>query len=48
VLAFLALVAVFLGLDDGTRVALYVAPVWFGLLALGYRFTQRREVVAYA
>jgi AAT family amino acid transporter/D-serine/D-alanine/glycine transporter len=48
VLGFLALVAVFLGFDEGTRIALYVAPIWFGLLALGYRFTQRREVVAYA
>ena len=29
VVAFLVLVAAFLGLSEGTRVALYVAPVWF-------------------
>jgi AAT family amino acid transporter/D-serine/D-alanine/glycine transporter len=44
VLAFLAMVAIFLGLDEGTRVALYVAPIWFGLLAIGYRLTQRRNL----
>ena len=48
VLAFLALVAIFLSFDEGTRVALYVAPVWFGLLALGYRAIQRRQVAALA
>lgn len=37
VLAFLAMVAVFLSFDEGTRIALYVAPVWFALLAIGYR-----------
>jgi amino acid transporter, AAT family len=36
VLAFLVLVTVMLARDPDTRVALYVAPVWFGLLALGY------------
>ncbi len=36
VIAFLAVVTAMLGLDDDTRVALYVAPFWFGLLALGY------------
>ena len=36
VLAFLVLVTVILARDPDTRVALYVAPVWFGLLALGY------------
>jgi amino acid transporter, AAT family len=25
-----------LALDDDTRVALYVAPVWFALLGVGY------------
>jgi AAT family amino acid transporter/D-serine/D-alanine/glycine transporter len=48
VLAFLAMVAIFLGFDEGTRVALYVAPVWFGLLALGYRLTKPREILALA
>jgi amino acid transporter, AAT family len=37
VIGFLILIAVFLGLDEDTRVALYVAPFWFALLALGYR-----------
>ncbi len=40
VLAFLALIAVFLGVDPETRVALYVAPIWFGILALGYRLVR--------
>ena len=47
VLAFLGMVTVFLGMDEGTRVALYVAPVWFALLAIGYRLT-RREAPALA
>jgi amino acid transporter, AAT family len=42
VLAFLIIVAAMLSLDAGTRVALYVAPVWFGLLTLAYtRFKSR-------
>lgn len=45
VLGFLAMVAVFLGFDEGTRVALYVAPVWFGLLAIGYYATKREKFV---
>jgi amino acid transporter, AAT family len=36
VLAFLAAVSVLLWRDPDTRVALFVAPVWFGLLGLGY------------
>ena len=36
VLAFLLGVTAMLWKDDDTRVALYVAPVWFGLLAIGY------------
>ena len=35
----------FLGMDEGTRVALYVAPVWFALLAVGYRLTRREAPV---
>ncbi len=42
VIGFLLLIAVFLGIDEGTRVALYVAPIWFALLAVGYRLTQAR------
>ena len=40
VLAFLALIAVFLAIDPDTRVALYVAPIWFAILALGYRLVR--------
>ena len=36
VIVFLLAVTAMLGLDDDTRVALYVAPVWFALLGLGY------------
>lgn len=42
-LLFLALVVVLLAFDPDTRVALYVAPVWFGLLAVGYRFVRDRR-----
>ena len=48
VLAFLAMVAVFLGFDEGTRVALYVAPIWFAILGIGYRYSQRRTVLSAA
>jgi AAT family amino acid transporter len=43
VVAFIILVAFFLSLDASTRVALYVAPVWFAILAIGYQFAKRRE-----
>ncbi|HYM27524.1 MAG TPA: amino acid permease [Steroidobacteraceae bacterium] len=43
VLAFLVLVTVMLARDPDTRVALYVAPVWFGLLAVGYFVSQPRR-----
>lgn len=43
VLAFLVLVTVLLWPDPDTRVALYVAPVWFGLLWLGYLRLARRS-----
>jgi len=44
VLAFLVAVSGLLALDADQRVALYVAPVWFALLGIGYawmRTTQR-------
>ena len=41
VLIFLGMVAIFLGIDEGTRVAIYVAPIWFALLGLGYYFSRR-------
>jgi len=34
------LVAVMLGFDADNRVALYVAPFWFGGLALAYRYRK--------
>jgi AAT family amino acid transporter/D-serine/D-alanine/glycine transporter len=46
VLAFLLLVTAMLVRDPDTRVALYVAPFWFALLAVGYRLLQRRAASA--
>ena len=34
------LLAIFLGIDESTRVAIYVAPIWFALLGLGYYFSR--------
>jgi amino acid transporter, AAT family len=42
VLAFFVLVAILLGVDEGTRVALYVAPFWFSILGIGYQLTKPR------
>ena len=42
VLAFLLAVSALLVLDPGTRVALYVAPVWFAVLWIGYARSKRR------
>jgi AAT family amino acid transporter/D-serine/D-alanine/glycine transporter len=41
VIAFLLAVTAGLAFDSGTRVALYVAPIWFALLAVGYLKTRR-------
>ncbi|HZC87804.1 MAG TPA: amino acid permease [Steroidobacteraceae bacterium] len=46
VLAFLVLVAALLWARPDTRVALYVAPLWFGLLILGYLLTRARTARA--
>ncbi|HXZ58949.1 MAG TPA: amino acid permease [Steroidobacteraceae bacterium] len=43
VLAFLLLVTAMLWRDPDSRVALYVAPVWFALLAIGYYGTRARH-----
>ena len=43
VIGFLVLIAIFLGIDPDTRVALYVAPIWFALLALGYRLVRAED-----
>lgn len=40
-MAFLACVVVASAFRDDTRVALYVTPVWFILLLIGYRFVDR-------
>jgi AAT family amino acid transporter len=40
VLAFLLATTVALSLRPDTRVALYVAPIWFGILALAYKRTR--------
>jgi len=42
VLAFLVAVSAMLALDSATRVALYVAPVWFTLLGVGYCFVRAK------
>jgi AAT family amino acid transporter len=42
VIIFLAVVAAMFALDPGTRVALYVAPFWFGLLGVGYYLGRRQ------
>jgi amino acid transporter, AAT family len=42
VVVFLILVAAFLALDESTRVALYVAPVWFAILTVGYLVAKSR------
>jgi amino acid transporter, AAT family len=44
VIAFLVAVTAMLGLDSDTRVALYVAPAWFGLLAIGYWCSKPQPV----
>lgn len=46
VLVFLVLVIGFLALDASTRVALYVTPVWFALLTVGYFYSRGRLAVA--
>ncbi|HEY2035576.1 MAG TPA: amino acid permease [Steroidobacteraceae bacterium] len=45
VVAFLLFVTAMLWLQPDTRVALYVAPVWFGLLAIGYFFGTKPQPV---
>jgi AAT family amino acid transporter/D-serine/D-alanine/glycine transporter len=40
VLAFLVAVTAMLWKGEDTRVALYVAPVWFGLLGIGYAWSK--------
>ncbi len=42
VILFLLIVAAMFSLDADTRVALYVAPFWFGLLGAGYLSRRKR------
>jgi AAT family amino acid transporter len=42
VIGFLLIVAAMFALDADTRVALYVAPFWFGLLGVGYYLGRRQ------
>lgn len=42
VVAFLIIVSAMLSIDPGTRVALFVAPLWFGLLWFGYARIRSR------
>jgi AAT family amino acid transporter/D-serine/D-alanine/glycine transporter len=46
VVAVMILVAAMLWLQPDTRVALYVAPFWFGLLALGYSRVKLQPALA--
>ena len=41
VIVFLLIVAAMFWLDPDTRVALYVAPFWFGLLGIAYSRLKR-------
>lgn len=43
VLIFFAFVIVVLGFAKDTRIALFVTPVWFALLAIAYFFTKRSK-----
>lgn len=43
VILFLVMVAVLLAFSPDTRIALYVAPVWFGILAISYQFVRKRN-----
>jgi len=41
-LAFFALILILLGFDGDTRIALYVSPVWFVLMAIGWQVVKKR------
>lgn len=41
-LSFLALVIVLMGFIEGMRVALVVAPIWFGVLYVGFRLKKKQ------
>jgi len=41
-LAFFTLILILLGFDGDTRIALYVSPVWFVLMAIGWQVVKKR------
>jgi len=41
-LAFFALILILLGCDGDTRLALYVSPVWFVIMAIGWQVVKKR------
>jgi AAT family amino acid transporter/D-serine/D-alanine/glycine transporter len=43
VIVFLAAVIVLLAFNDETRIALYVGPIWFIILAISYQFVKRKK-----
>lgn len=43
VILFLTLVIVLLAFNDETRIALYVGPIWFIILTIGYQIVKRRN-----
>lgn len=42
-LIFMAGIVVVMGIMDDTRTALYVAPIWFGILWIGYKFLPKSQ-----
>ncbi|WP_066175557.1 amino acid permease [Bacillus marinisedimentorum] len=42
-LTFLAFIIVLMAFIDGMRVALFVAPVWFGILYIGYKLKRKEQ-----
>ncbi|WP_300727954.1 D-serine/D-alanine/glycine transporter [Pseudomonas sp.] len=45
-LAFFVFILVLLALEDDTRQALFVVPLWFVVLGLGYRYIQRNKALS--
>jgi AAT family amino acid transporter len=43
VIFFLLVVVVLLAFDEGTRIALYVGPIWFIIVAIGYAIVKRKQ-----
>jgi D-serine/D-alanine/glycine transporter len=43
ILAFFAFILVVLALNEETRVALFVTPVWFAMLGIIYKVMKARE-----